>query len=88
MFSVAVPSPPVNIRVAPQSPESILVSWDPPLQPKGQILKYLLSYEDAHGSPKQIEVLDTRKLLTGKDWMKIKLDRARLEISLFFSISF
>nr|XP_034321559.1 neogenin isoform X1 [Crassostrea gigas] len=62
---VAVPSPPVNIRVTPQSPESILVTWDPPLQPKGQILKYLLSYEDAHGSPKQIEVLDTRKLLTG-----------------------
>lgn len=62
---VAVPSPPVNIRVVPQSPESILVTWEPPLQPKGQILKYLLSYEDAHGSPKQIEVLDTRKLLTG-----------------------
>lgn len=67
MFSVAVPSPPVNIRVTPQSPESILVTWDPSLQPKGQILKYLLSYEDSHGSPKQIEVLDTRKLLTGKD---------------------
>ncbi|XP_078327626.1 neogenin-like isoform X5 [Crassostrea virginica] len=62
---VAVPSPPHNLQVAPQSPQSVLVTWEAPLQPKGQILKYLLIYKGDTGSSRQVEVKDTRKLLTG-----------------------
>lgn len=62
---MAVPSPPHNLQVAPQSPQSVLVTWEAPLQPKGQILKYLLIYKGDTGSSRQVEVKDTRKLLTG-----------------------
>ncbi|XP_056003789.1 neogenin-like isoform X3 [Ostrea edulis] len=63
---VAVPSPAVNVRAMPLSPQSIIVSWDPPRQPKGRIIKYLLLFSEAD-SPQssQIEVTSTQKLLTG-----------------------
>ena len=67
VFVVAVPSPAVNVQAVPLSPQSIIVSWDPPRQPKGRIIKYLLLFSEAdspHSS--QIEVIGTQKLLTGK----------------------
>ncbi|XP_061190970.1 neogenin-like isoform X3 [Saccostrea echinata] len=63
---VAVPSPAVDVLAIPQSPHSILVSWNPPRQPKGQITKYLLIFSEADSShTSQIEVTDTKKLLRG-----------------------
>ncbi|XP_062579893.1 neogenin-like isoform X4 [Saccostrea cucullata] len=63
---VAVPSPAVDVSAVPQSPSSILVSWNPPRQPKGQITKYLLIFSEADSShTSQIEVTDTKKLLRG-----------------------
>ncbi|KAJ8311643.1 hypothetical protein KUTeg_010998 [Tegillarca granosa] len=41
---VDVPSPAINVRAIPMSPDSILVQWDPPRYPKGTIVKYLIIY--------------------------------------------
>ena len=39
-----MPTPPTNVRAEAKSPESIRVSWDEPVQPKGKITKYKLMY--------------------------------------------
>ncbi|XP_033725655.1 neogenin-like isoform X3 [Pecten maximus] len=62
---VDVPSPPTNVEVTALSSMSIHIQWDPPVQAKGTITKYVvISYEVGKDSGEnRVEVLATSYLL-------------------------
>ncbi|KAL8622320.1 hypothetical protein ACOMHN_043324 [Nucella lapillus] len=63
---IHVPSPPVNLVTHTRSSTSIAVSWEKPLEPKGQITHYTLFYYEV-GSPlgdEPIKVMETSHTLS------------------------
>lgn len=63
---IDVPTPPVNVVATPRSPDSIRVSWNPPIQAKGKITKFkLLYYMIGETQEHKIEVIKTYHTLQG-----------------------
>ncbi|XP_071140063.1 neogenin-like isoform X13 [Mytilus edulis] len=63
---IDVPTPPTNVRAEAKSPESIRVSWDEPVQPKGKITKYkLMYYMKGDAQEHRIEIIKTNHMLQG-----------------------
>lgn len=54
-FSSLVPGPPAGIKAVPASPNSVVVSWLPPLKPNGVIRKYTI-YCSSPGSGQPVSL--------------------------------
>lgn len=48
-----MPSPPVNLRATPLSSTSIIVQWEAPQDPKGEISHYSLIYYEVGSTGEQ-----------------------------------
>ena len=66
-ITVHVPGPPEQLMAVPQSPTSILVSWQPPTEPHGDITKYEVLYYQVGNSDGDIQLTtnDLEETITG-----------------------
>ncbi|CAL1539674.1 unnamed protein product, partial [Lymnaea stagnalis] len=61
---VLVPSPPTNLQATTLSSTSIMVKWDPPLEPKGTVRSYtLISYKVGSKTEDELTLTETTSTL-------------------------